>query len=102
MPIKVEDAKKYKRWEENEIKIAKFLEAHKGYAYTSEEIREGIGFRVVYTPDEHGSYLTPQNIGVFILDVSHAVLFEMILEQMVKKGRISCTEVAGKKYYFIE
>lgn len=102
MPIKVEDAKKYKGYEETELKIIKFLEKHKGYAYTSEEIRERIGFKAVYTPDERGSYWTWQNIGIFALDVTHAVLFTMILERMAKEGKISSSEVAGKKYYFLE
>lgn len=102
MPIRVEDAKKYRGYEEDEIKIVKFLESHKGYAYASEEIRKGIGFSAVYVPDEQGSYWPPQNIGMFILDVSHAVLFDMTLERMVKEGKISVSEVAGKKYYFIE
>jgi hypothetical protein len=102
MPIKVEDAKKYKGYEEDEIKILKFLEAHKGYAYTSEEIRKGLGFKAIYIPDEKGSYLTLRNIGMFALDVAHAVLFEMNLDQMVRKGKIKVSEVAGEKYYFVE
>jgi hypothetical protein len=102
MPIRVEDAKKYKGWEEDEIKIVKFLESHKGYAYTSEEIRKGLGFNIAYTPDERGSYLTPQNIAMFTLDVADRVLFEMALDRMVKERKINTAEVGGKKYYFIE
>jgi hypothetical protein len=102
MPIRIEEARKYKGWEEDEVKIYKFLEAHKGYAYTSEEIRKELGFSVTYIPDEKGSYLNLQNIGKFVLDVAHAVLFEQKLEQMVKKGKIAASEIAGKKYYFIE
>jgi len=102
MPIKTEEAKKYKGYKEEEIKIVKFLETHREYAYTAEEIRQGIGFGAVYIPDEKGSYWTPQNIGMFVLDIVHAVLFEMRLERMAKEGKISVSEVAGKKYYFIE
>jgi len=76
MPIKVEDAKKYKGYEEDELKIVKFLESHKGYAYTSDELRKEIGFRGVYIPDERGSYWTWQNVGMFALDVTNAVLWK--------------------------
>lgn len=100
IPIKIDEAKKYKGYEEDEIKIIKFLEAHKGYAYTSEEIRKGIGFEVTYVPDEKGSTL--QNIGMLVLDIAHVVLFNMELERMVKERKINVSEVAGKKYYFIE
>jgi hypothetical protein len=102
MPIKVEEAKKYKGYEKDEIKMVKFLETHKGYAYTSEEIRKGLGFEATYIPDEKGSYLTPQNIGMFVLDLSHAVLFEMTLDRMAEEGKIRVREVAGKKYYSLE
>lgn len=103
MPIKVEEAKKYKGYKEDEVKIARFLEKNKGNAFTPEEIRKGIGRTdIVYTADEKGDYWTWQNAGFFALNVADRVLFNMTLEEMVKERKISVSEVAGKKYYFVE
>jgi len=103
MPIKVEDAKRYKGYEEDEVKIATFLTENKGNAFTEEEIEKGIGKTdFTYTPDKRGSYWTWQNVGLFTLNVINGVFFRTTLEEMVEKGKISVSEVAGKKYYFIE
>jgi hypothetical protein len=102
MSIKVEEAKKYEGYEQDEFKIAQFLENHKGYAYTFGEIRKEIGLKTAYNPDEHGSYWTGQNVGMFALDVADAVLLSMTLERMVRDGKINAREIAGKRYYFIE
>jgi hypothetical protein len=102
MPIKVEDAKKYKGYEEDEIKIARFLNEHPENAYTQDEIMKGIGMiPIVYAKNENGSYWTWENAGKLALDVARSVSFEKTLDEMVKKGRIKVSEVAGKKYYFI-
>lgn len=103
MPIKVEDAKKYKGYKEDEVKIADFLTKNKSDAFTEEEIGKGIGkTSIVYAPDEKGSYWTWQNVGLFTLNVVNGIFFRSILEEMVKKGKIRVSEVAGKRYYFIE
>ena len=103
MPIKVEDAKKYKGYKRDEVKIASFLTKNKGNAFTEEEIEKGIGkIPTVYAPDEKGSYWTWQNVGAFALGVIDGVFFRSTLEEMVKKEKIRVSEVAEKKYYFIE
>jgi hypothetical protein len=103
IPIKVEDAKKYKGYKEDEVKIASFLTNNKGNAFTEEEIEKGIGKTpIVYTPDEKGSYWTWQNVGLFTVGVIDGIFFRTTLEEMVKKGKIRVSEVAGKKYYFID
>lgn len=102
MPIKVEDAKKYKGYEEEEVKITHFLERNKGNAFTEEEIIKGIGKTdIPYTPDEKRSYWTWQNVGAFTLNVMYRVFFRQTLNKMVQKGKINVSEVAGKEYYFI-
>jgi|GEM_PF-2776435 len=103
MPIKVEDARKYKGYEETELKIVKFLEKDKGNAFTSKEIREGIGRKDIgYSPNEKDSYWTWQNVGLFALNVTNDVLFDMKLDRMVQERKISVSEVTGKEYYFLE
>jgi hypothetical protein len=103
MPIKIQDAKKYEGYEEDEVKIANFLTKNEGNAFTEEEIEEGIGKKpLVSTPDEKGSNWTWQNVAKFTLNVISGVSFEHTLEEMVKKKRIHVREVDGKKYYFIE
>lgn len=102
MPIKVEDAKKYKGYEGTEFKISKFLEKNKGNAYTSKEIRKGIGrSEGVYNPDEKGSYWTWENVGMFALLLVHDLVFDTILERMVEDGKIRASEVGGKEYYYL-
>lgn len=72
MPIKVEDAKKYEGYEEDEVKIARFLNEHEKNAYTQDEIMIGIGMAsTVYTKDEKGSYWTWENAGKFALQVAN-------------------------------
>jgi hypothetical protein len=103
MPIKVEDAKKYKGYEVDEVRIANFLTQNKGNAFSEEEIEKGIGIKLpIYTPDGTGSNWTWENVGKFTSYVISAVSFSRMLEEMVKKRRINVSEVAGKKYYFIE
>jgi hypothetical protein len=102
MPMKVEDAKKYEGYQEDEVKIARFLNEHKGNAYTLEEIMKGIGGTPIpFTPNEKGSYWTWENAGKFALEVANFVFFRNTLNEMVKKGRIKISEVAGKKYYYV-
>ena len=103
MPIKVEDAKKYEGYEEDEVKIAGFLTKNTGNAFSLDEIMKGIGETpIVYTKDEKGSYWTWENAGKFARDVANSILFSNTLDEMVKKRKINVREVAGKKYYFIE
>jgi hypothetical protein len=103
MPIKAEDAKKYKGYQEDEVKIAQFLEKNKGNAFTDEEVMKGIGKTPkVYTPDEKGSYWTWQNVGNFTVEVLGAVSFRNTLNDMVRKGKIKVSEVAGITYYYID
>jgi hypothetical protein len=103
MPIKVEDAKKYEGYEEDEVKIARFLNEHAENAYTQDEITKGIGMTpTVYTKDEKGSYWTWENAGKFALHVANRILFKDTLEKMVKTGKIKASESGGKRYYFIE
>ena len=103
MPIKVEEARKYKGYKEDEVKIARFLEKNKGNAFTAEEIRKGIGrIDIAYTPDEKGSLLTLQNVSSFTVNVLDRVFFIRTLNEMAQKRKISVSEVAGEKYYFIE
>jgi hypothetical protein len=100
--MEIEDAKKYEGYGEDEVKIARFLE-EKSKAYTEDEIREGIGKTpMVYNKDQKGSYWTWENAGKFALEVSRNVLFGITLDEMVKKGKIKVSEVAGTKYYFVE
>jgi len=103
MPIEVEDAKKYKGYEEDEVRIANFLTENKSKAFTEEEIEKGIGKKsLTYAPDEKGSYWTWQNVGNLTLNVLNGLFLRDTLKQMVKKGKIRVSEVAGKEYYFIE
>lgn len=103
MPIKVEEAKKYAGYEDDEVKIAKFLTKNSGQAFLEDEIMRGIGkTQLSFTPDEKGSYWTGQNVGFFALNVASIVFFRNTLENMVRKRKINVSEVAGKKYYFIE
>jgi len=98
MPIKAEDAKKYKGYQENEIRIAQFLEKNKGSAFTSEEVIKGVGKTVGFAPDEKGSYITWQNLNT-LLD---AVSVSTTLNDMVRKGKIKASVVAGITYYYID
>jgi hypothetical protein len=99
MPIKVEDAKRFRGYEELEIRITKFLESHREYAYTSDEIREALGLKIKPPSNE----LTLQNIGLAVLDAFFAAYFEVfVLDRMVKEGKIKVSEVGGKKYYYVE
>ncbi len=103
LPIKVEDAKKYKGYKEDEVKIANFFSKNKGNAFTEEEIWKGVGKTdIIYTPNEKDSYWTWQNVGAFTLNVINGVFFRTTLNKMVQQGKISVSEVAGKKYYFVE
>lgn len=103
MSIKVEEAKKYKGYKKDEVKIARFLEKNKGNAFNLEKIRKGIGrIDIAYTPDEKDSYWTWQNVGSLTLNVLDRVFLRTTLDEMVQKGKISVSEVAGEKYYFIE
>lgn len=103
MPIRVEDAKKYEGYEEDELKIAKFLTTNIDKAFTEEEIAKGIGKQdLAYTPDEKGSNWTWQNVANFTVNVLDGIFFRDTLNQMVKQNKISVREVAGKKYYFTE
>ena len=103
MSIKVEEAKKYKGYAKDEVKIARFLEKNKGNALTEEKIRDGIGKTdIPLVPDEKGSLLTLQNASSFTLNIVGRIFFSDTLNEMVKKGKISVSEVAGEKYYFIE
>ncbi len=103
MPLKVEDAKKYDAYVEDEVKIVSFLAKNKGNAFAEEEIMRGIGKAPpAYTQDEKGSYWTWQNVGEFAVGVTEGVLFRQTLGEMVKKGKIRASEVARKIYYFIE
>lgn len=103
MPIKVEEAKKYKGYAEDEVKIAHFLDKNEGDAFTEEEIRKGIGKTdIAFVPDEKGSYWTLPNVGSFTLNVLDNIFFRQTLNEMAKKGKISVSEVSGKKYYFTE
>lgn len=102
MPIKVEEAKKYKGYEKDEVKISKFLEKNRGDAFKEDEIRKGIGRTdIPYLPDEKGSYVTLKNFGSLSLNILRSVFFTDTLDEMVKKGRISVSEVSGEKYYFL-
>jgi len=102
MPIKVEDAKKYEGYEEDEVKIASFLTRNTGNAYSQDEIMKGIGKTpMVYAKDEKGSSWTWENAGKFALDVANSIFFRNTLDEMVKKRKINVREVAGKKYYFL-
>jgi len=103
MPIKIEDAKKYEGYEEDEVKIAGFLTRDTGNAFSLDEIMKGIGETpIVYVKDEKDSYWTWENAGKFALDVANRILFKNTLDEMLKKRKISVREVAGKKYYFAE
>lgn len=97
MPIKSEDAKKYKGYEGDEIKIAFFLEKNKGTAFTSEEVIKGLG-NMGFAPDEKGSYWTWQNLGTLL----NAVSLRTTLDNMVRKGKVKVSEVAGITYYYID
>jgi len=103
MPIKVEDARKYKGYEKTEFKIVKFLDKNKGNAFTLKEIEEGIGRKDIgYAPNEKGSHWTWQNVGSFALNVTTAVMFYMTLDRMVREEKISVSEIGGEEYYFLE
>jgi len=103
MPIKVEDAKKYEGYEQDEVKIHKFLTTNIDKAYAEEEIAKGIGKEdLAYTPDEKGSNWTWQNVANFTVNVLNGISFRDTLDQMVNQNKISVREVAGKKYYFAE
>jgi len=99
--MKVEDAEKYQGYEEIEVKIARFLDEHKGTSYTEDEIKKGIGeIPMVYTKDEKGSYWTWENAGKFAVDVANSLFFRDTLNEMVKKKRIKASEVGKEKYYY--
>jgi hypothetical protein len=103
MPMKVEDVKKYEGYEEDEVKVASFLNKNMGNAFLQDEIMKGIGVTpIVYAKDEKGSYWTWENTGKFALEVANRVLFGRTLDEMVKKRKINVREVAGRKYYFVE
>jgi hypothetical protein len=103
MPLKVEEAKRYDAYAEDEVKIVSFLTKNKGNAFAEEEIMRGIGKpSVAYTQDEKGSYWTWRNVGEFAVAVINGVSFRQTLGEMVKKGKIKVSEVAGKIYYYIE
>jgi hypothetical protein len=103
MPIRIEEAKKYKGYTEDEVKVARFLERNRGSAFTEEEIRRGIGkIDIAYAPDERGSYFTLPNIGSFTINVLDRVFLRNTLEEMVKKNKIGVSEVSGERYYFTE
>ena len=97
MPIKVEDAKNYKEYQEGEVKIANFLAKNAGNAFLADEIWKGIG-GTIFTPNKKGSYMTWPNFSILV----NAIAFQNTLNEMVKKGKIKVGEVAGKNYYFIE
>jgi hypothetical protein len=78
MPIRVEDAKRFRGCGELEVMIVKFLESHREYAYTSDEIRETLGLKMKPLSNR----LTLQNIGLIILDVISAVALEYILKYL--------------------
>jgi len=98
MPIKVEDAKRFSGYDQLEVMIIKFLESHREYAYTSDEIREALGLKIKPPSNE----LTLQNIGLIILDAVSAVAFEYILSNMVREGKVKVSMVGGKNYYYVE
>jgi hypothetical protein len=103
MPIKVEEAKKYDAYSEDEVKIVNFLTKNRGNAFAEEEVMRGIGkIPVAYPQDEKGSYWTWRNVGEFAVAVVNGVSFRQTLGEMVKKGRIKVSEVAGKIYYYLE
>ncbi len=102
IPMPIDEVKKYTNYEAEEIKIAKFLEAHKTQAFTSNEIYEGLKKSIPHRPNEKGSYWTWDNVGVFALNVLNQYTFSSTLRQMVKSGKIQVKQVKGQEYYFIE
>lgn len=103
MSIKTEDAKKYKGYQEDEVKIANFLNTNKGNAFTEEKIEVGIGQKPLnYIPDEKGSNWNWQNVGNFTINLLNGLSLRNTLNEMVRKGRIKVSEVAGIKYYYID
>ena len=102
MPMRVDDLKKYENYEEEEIRIAKFLEQHRGFAYTYEELHGELHKRLDYEPDEKGSYLTLKNIGKLSLNIVGLYAFSQILRNMAKEGKIKMKMAKGEEYFYIE
>lgn len=99
---KVEELKKFKGYEEDEIAIAKWLQARKGQAYTYIEINKAIKGDIPINPDEKGSYWNWENVGVFTLNVLALSLFRDTLKKMVEAGKIKMIPEHGEEYYYYE
>ncbi len=86
MPMKVEDLDKYENYTELEMKIAKFLEEHKGTAYTCDEIYMYMNKKA-----------QPQSWG----DVAILIMFCWMLRNMAMEGKIKSRYAGGNVYYYI-
>ena len=86
MPMKVDDLDKYENYNELEMKIAKFLEEHRGTAYTCDEIYEHLYKKA-----------TPYGWE----DVVLFLPFCWILGNMAMEGKIKSRYAGGKVYYYI-
>jgi hypothetical protein len=88
VPIRVEDVKRRGESiiEKLERRIIEFLKAHKGYAYTSEEIREELGLKS-NIPEKDSFY---------------KALVMVTLMIMVREGKIKEITVKDETYYYVE
>ena len=90
MPMKVDDLEKYGNYTELEMKIAKFLEEHKGTAYTWSEIYESLNRKI-----------EPRTWGEAAIHTDGLILYSMVLRNMVIEGKIKSHYAGGNMYFYL-
>jgi hypothetical protein len=102
MPIEVEKAEK--RCGELGIWVVKFLESHRGYAYSIIEIMEALGFEFKLLPIYFREEKIPQPeaVPITIREIISMLKVMFVLDCLVREGKVKETYVGGEKYYYVE
>lgn len=102
MPIRIDELKKYEKYEKDEIEISRFLGNRKEQAFTCLELYEALKGSIPLEPKGDGSYWTWKNVGLFTLDVLALSSFCNKLRKMVENGKINMKIAMNEEYYYIE
>ncbi|GAI45310.1 unnamed protein product [marine sediment metagenome] len=99
MPIPVDELKKNEGYVKLEVEISKFLEEHKGEAYSEKELHKKM-YNI--PPIKFSKDFILEDVGNLARVFVSSYSLSITLNKMVEKKRINVKNTKGTVYYYIE